>query len=852
MVLFAVFNVLLHKYTSQEYITVGTPVTDRPHVDLHQMIGMFVNMMPVRSFPSPSKTFETFLKEIKETSLEVYKNQDCQFDVLVEKLGLKGNIESNPLFNVAFALQNIDLKPVIIDGAIVRPYQIRHKVSHFDMVFEVLENKNEIDIIIEFSTTLFKKASIQRFGKSFKTILEEITSNPDIEIGNIKALTQNELKQILFDFNDTSKEYSQNKLIHQLFEEQVTKQPDAIAVEYKNQQVPYRELNEHSNSLAAILREQVTEAGKLIAIVIDRSIEIIIGVMSILKAGGAYVPLEPYLPDERIRKILEDLNIETVITGKSQLEKVSRITREIKYIKNIICIDIYNTFPNMLTGTGEDDKVFHYNGKGLSEMNNLVPLQTSDDTAYVIFTSGSTGTPKGVVVRHKPVINLIEWVNNTFNVNHQDKLLFITSISFDLSVYDIFGILCAGGTIHLKLLDEIREPGELANSIIEHGITFWDSAPPALQQLNSYFAQLENKGKSKLRLVFLSGDWIPVTLPNVVRETFKNVKVIGLGGATEAAIWSNYYPIGLVEAHWVSIPYGKPIQNAKYYILDKSLKPCPIGVAGDLYIGGQCLATGYINDPELTASKFIENPFVAGEKIYKTGDLARWFEDGNMEFLGRADYQVKIRGFRIELGEIESSMLKHELIKEAVVLAKGEKRGDKHLVAYFVADEQFTVQDLKSFLLKELPEYMVPSYFIQIEEMPLTPNGKLDRKALETMEAEVINTGVEYLAPTTELEMKIREMFNEEIGIEIGLNDNFFDVGFSSITIIKVLNKVNNLFNTDITVIKMFQYPTIKTFVQYLNEVLNEGNINEGRVGEHSLEDSFSVFEKTLSLLQNE
>lgn len=857
MALFAVFNVLLSKYTGQEDIVIGTPGNDRTHVDLHDMIGMFVNMMPIRTYPSPQKTFSSFLEEVRQISLNAYKNQDCQFETLVEKLGLKGNVKSNPLFSVAFVLQNIDLKPFSLNGLTVRPRQVKHKISHFDIVFELEENsRGGIDVIIEFSTALFRRRTMERLGESFETILERVTADPNVPLANVRAITDKERERILVDFNDTAAPYGETRLVQQLFEDRVRAQPDSIAVEFQGKRVTYRELNERSNALAVVLRERGVAAGSLVSVILDRSLEMIISVMGVLKAGGAYVPLEPYLPEERIGTIMKGLRLETVITDPNQYAKVSRVAGTIESVRDIVCIDVYSDSLRQPGPEPVAKNILLF--RGTEKAADPVPVQSPDDMAYVIFTSGSTGVPKGVVVTHKPVVNLIEWVNAEFGVGPGDRLLFVTSLSFDLSVYDIFGILSAGGTILLKSQDEIREPGILVNSIMEEGVTFWDSAPPALQPLIPFFSRVQDTAKSRLRLVFLSGDWIPVTLPDALRRTFPDVNVVSLGGATEATVWSNYYPVDRLEPHWVSIPYGKPIQNAKYFILDQSLAPCPIGVVGDLYIGGKCLASGYINDPELTARKFIEDPFERGGTLYKTGDLARWYEDGNMEFLGRADQQVKIRGFRIEPGEIENALLKHESIKEAAVLAKGEPHGTRHLNAYFVANRQFTVPEIKEFLMRQLPDYMVPSYFIQLDQMPLTPNGKLDRKRLEALETGPIRTSVEYSSPTSELEVKISDIFRESLGVEIGLNDNFFDVGASSITIIEVISKLNAILGKDITVIKMFQYPTVRTFAEYLSGQAGGEPAEAAPAcakadgGEKGVADPLAVFEKNMDLIRNQ
>jgi amino acid adenylation domain-containing protein len=589
------------------------------------------------------------------------------------------------------------------------------------------------------------------------------------------------------------------------------------------------------------------------AVVINRTVEMVIAVMAILKAGGAYVPLEPYLPGERIRVCLASLNVKWLLTNRGQLRKMAGISGHLAELTHIFCLDARETGepPDNLPGNKT------LTGPGQIETNNgenLQPINQSTDIAYVIFTSGTTGNPKGVVEQHRPVINTIQWVNAAGNVNPADKLLFIASLSFDLSVYDIFGVLAAGGTIRVARDIEIKTPGHLLNIILREGITAWDSAPAALQQLVPAIQALgetsHNPGDSIFRLVLLSGDWIPVTLPDILREAFTGIRVMALGGATEATIWSNHYPVGDVDPQWSSIPYGKPIQNARYYILDSYLKPCPTGVPGDLYIGGQCLASGYINEVELTAAKFPVNPFIAGERMYRTGDRARFFPDGNIEFLGRIDNQVKIRGYRVELGEIESKLAAHPHIKATIVSARQLKEKEKYLCAYIVFKDIWEVEgsvnvaQLREHLSKLLPDYMIPAHFIEIDEIPLTPNGKVDRKALEKM-GQHLETGVEYEAPSNEMETVIANIWKEALGLDkIGIHDNFFDLGGNSMSIVGVNDKLSTIIGRKIPVAKMFVYPTI----QSLAEFLAHGQTGDDSAGE-TIEESVDALEDALELL---
>jgi amino acid adenylation domain-containing protein len=466
------------------------------------------------------------------------------------------------------------------------------------------------------------------------------------------------------------------------------------------------------------------------------------------------------------------------------------------------------------------------------ESNPRVPI-TPDDVAYVIYTSGSTGLPKGVVVSHRSVANVIDWVNRSYGIGRDDCLLFVTSLCFDLSVYDIFGMLAAGGAIRVASRDELREPKRLVELLCNGGVTFWDSAPATLQQLTPFFpSQTEPVGADaclgRLRLVFLSGDWIPLGLPSDLRAAFPGVKVISLGGATEASIWSNSYPVSEVKDHWVSIPYGKPIQNAQYYVLDSHLEPCPVGIPGDLYIGGDCLALGYAA-PELTAEKFIPHPFsqARGARLYRTGDRARFWPDGNIEFLGRLDQQVKIRGFRIELGEIESVLRSYPLVRECLVALREDAARDKRLIAYLVCqgDVPPSISELRSCVREKLPEYMVPSAFILLSSFPLTSNGKIDYRALPAADSAGDYGANDFVAPRNSTEKELSAIWAEVLRLDnLSINDNFFELGGHSLLATQVIVRVRDVFQVELPLRSIFESPTIMTLALAVIQAQEKSN----------------------------
>ncbi|HSE18132.1 MAG TPA: amino acid adenylation domain-containing protein [Pyrinomonadaceae bacterium] len=1071
MTLMATFQLLLWRYTGQEDIAVGTPVANRTRAETEDLIGFFVNALVLRTDVSGNPTFRELLQRVRETALGAYAHQDIPFEKLVEELAPERNLSVTPLFQVVFAMQNTPSPEIRLKDLQLSLVEAERETSKFDIVLAMWETGEDLEGSLEYNTDLFEAATMQRLLHHFQRLLEGIVKDPDASIADLPLLAASERQQLLIEWNDTRKTFRQELCIHQLFESQAAKNPNATAVVFEDEQFSYDELNRRANRLAHKLIELGIGPEMRAGVLMERSLVMVLAVMSVLKAGGTYVPLDPSWPLERLRWIASSLGIRCLLTQHAKLRAIHELQWKLPHLTDVICLDVETQRPRaetldqgvvrsiwdhvaeqsvdevtaggfissytgepfaesevreyvdrvaelaqpflgadrrvleigcgsglvmfelaprvgryvgldpsaatqkqnlsrvaekgsdkikLVTGFADQiDTMFEPEsfdlivmastaqffpgpnyfaavlekslkllapggtillsdimdarrkqefGESLQDFQRLTPqartktkldgelyfdeayffdleatlpdvcdvrirhreqgfrnelgyrfdvilkkddgrecardhrtmqprkriwtnwhLQTlpesnpptkvdSANVAYIIHTSGSTGEPKGVMVQHRPIINLIEWVNTTFKVGAGDRLLFVTSLNFDLSVYDIFGALAAGATIHVASRADLREPQRLAGILQEQPITFWDSAPVALQQLTPYFSN----GPGHLRLVFLSGDWIPLRLPEEVRAAFPKTQVISLGGATEASVWSNVFPVTTIEPHWASIPYGKPLQNARYHILDSRLSPVPIGVPGDLYIGGECLALGY-TDASLTAEQFIPDPFSVegGARLYMTGDRARYHADGNIEFLGRRDQQVKIRGYRIELGEIETALAANRAVREAVVTVREDLPGEKRLVGYIVPAQQSapTTSELHSFLKEKLPGYMLPSAFVMLEALPLTPNGKLNRRALPAPDASRPALAASYLAPATELERRIAEIWQDILGVDrIGMRDNFFELGGHSLLLVQMHARLNETLRQEVSIIELFKYPTIASLAAHLTE----------------------------------
>lgn len=654
---------------------------------------------------------------------------------------------------------------------------------------------------------VLSQAQVEGMAAQFLAFMQDLLTQPDTDLASLPvspyhppAMPAVARHRLLVEWNATQVDYPRHWRIHDLFEAQAQQAPDAIAVVFDGQSLTYGELNRRSNQLAHYLQLFRVQPEVCVGVCLERSLELVVALMAILKAGGAYVPLDPTYPPDRLVHIATDAQLAVVLTQEKLLPVLSSSTMP------TLCLD---TLGDILATTPDT---------------NPCSSVTSTNLAYIIYTSGSTGKPKGVLIEHGGVVNTILDINRRFAVNANDRVLAVCSLNFDLSVYDIFGLLAAGGTIVLPKPAIAPDLNHWHTLMHQEQITLWNSAPPMMQMVVNYLADANYLLPASLRLVLLSGDWIPITLPNHIRQQQQGntpMQIISLGGATEASIWSILYLIETVDPSWTSIPYGKPMANQQFYILDEQQQLVPAGTIGELYIGGDGVARGYHNRPQLNATKFMPDPFhsAPGYRLYRTGDLGRYQADGTIEFLGRIDHQVKIRGFRVELGEIETVLSQHGGVREAAVLSRDDPTGVKQLVAYLVPNQDQCdrsnhdattkfVNEIRRFLQAKLPGYMVPAAFVVMTSLPLTPNGKLDRQALPEPTGALNNTAP--VAPRNDVERQLVAIWQEYLGVAaIGVQDNFFELGGHSLLATRLWAQIEKTFHTDLPLITLFQASTI-------------------------------------------
>ncbi len=797
MIGLAAWQVVLARLTGQTDIAVGSPVAGRTRPETEPLIGMFTNMLVLRTSLAGDPTFRDVLERVRQTRFDAFVHQDAPIDLLAEELRPARDPARQPFFQTAFYYQNVRILPERFSRVRLTNMPVHNGTSMFDIRL-VLED-GPFDSVwgwIEYDSALFAAVDIHRMVSRFMTVLEHATADPTLKIGEIPLMSPDERRRILRDWNDTAAPYPHADTLPDAFRRQAAGRPDAVALVTKNESVTYGQLRRRADQIAARLLALGVKPGDFVGVCLSRSPDMVAAVLAVTHVGGAYVPFDATYPADRLQFMADDSGAKVIVTQSALADRIPAGDRQ------FLVID-----------------------RPMAE-SEAVPagLATPDHVAYVIYTSGSTGRPKGVVVRHKAAVNTVDWVNQTLNVGPADRLLFVTSLSFDLSVYDIFGVLGAGGSLYVTTETELRDPQRLAELLHGGAVTMWDSAPAALQQLVPFFHPAE--GAATLRLVMLSGDWIPVTLPDQVRGTFPNAKVVSLGGATEAAIWSNWYPVEAVDPSWASIPYGKPIRNSVYHILDEHLRPADVGTPGELHIGGLCLADGYLNRPELTAQRFIADPFRPNERLYKTGDLAKYWPDGTIEFLGRIDHQVKVRGYRVELGEIEAGLSQHAGVRDAVVKAFRGADGVVGLVAFVVARRKVDTHELGAHLRGRMPDYMVPATFVFLDALPLTPNGKVDRGALKPpSQAQPTRAAKPKEPPANDLEATIAEAFSEVLGAgAVGRDDNFFDLGGHSLKAAELVARVQQYLGFELKLAALLAAPTVRELAVMIQQKLELGH----------------------------
>ncbi|MEH2173668.1 non-ribosomal peptide synthetase [Nostoc sp.] len=796
---------LLSRYSGESNVVFGTLISGRPPAlkGVESMVELLINTLPVRVQVCEEADLLPWLQQLQAQQVE---REHYSYTPLVEIQGWSEVAQGMPLFESIVVFENDPAdsylqqqNPSLKVGRINTIEQTNYPLT----VAAVLGQ--ELSISIRYNTIRFEPAAISRMLGHFQTLLEAIVVNPRRHLQELPLLTEVERHKLLVEWNNTQIEYPQDKCIHQLFEAQVEQTPDAVAVMFEDQQLTYQELNCRANQLAHHLQALGIGPGVLVGICVERSIEMIVGLLGILKAGGAYVPLDPTYPEVRLTYMLSDLQVSVLLTQQTLIPRLP------KHSERVVCLDTD-------WGVISQEKT----------ANPVNGLQGSH-LAYVIYTSGSTGIPKGVMIQHQSLVNFTEMARVEYEIDRRDRILQFASISFDAAAEEIYPCLTSGGMLVLRTDEILRSVPEFLQKSRDLQLTVLDLPTAYWHQIVSELASANLVLPESLRLVIIGGE---KALPEQVRIWHTCVgslpRLVNTYGPTEATVVTTLCTLSRsVLANRQEVSIGVPVLNVQVYILDQYLQPVPIGVLGELYIGGAGLALGYLNRPDLTSEKFIPNPFSQeeGARLYKTNDLARYLNDGNIEFLGRLDEQVKIRGFRIEPGEIEAVLITHPKVQGTKVIAREDQPGDKRLVAYVVPyqGQSLILSELRRFLKQNLPEYMIPSAFVMLQALPMTPNGKVDSRALPTPDLSQRSLEVGYLPPHTPTEEVLVAIWNKVLGVEVGIHDNFFELGGHSLKATQVMSRVKETFRLTLPVRCLFEEPTIVKLSKAIEKAKHSG-----------------------------
>ncbi|MDQ0232871.1 non-ribosomal peptide synthetase [Metabacillus malikii] len=798
MTVFSIYNILLSKYSGQEDITVGIPVIGRKHNEIKNVIGMFVNTLAIRSYPDSNLSFKEFLCSVKENLLKTYENQDYPFEHLIELLEIQINRNQAPLFDTIFTMQDKKIESLTVGDLEIQSVEVTSKDIKFDLSFEAVERENQLQVKILYSTALFNQSTIERMVDGFMEIVQRVTTEPNTSLKDIVLLDKAEQQKQIYEWNDTKHLVDVSKGYHEKLEEQVNRTPYHTAVFENDTGLTYMELNQKANKVARYLRSVGVAPDDLVGIMLERSTDMLIGILGILKAGAAYLPINPHLPAERIQYMIQDSEINVLVTSGSMKQEI---------VFSGLTIHLH------------DDEIKK------QDHTNLPSVTKPTSLAYVIYTSGSTGNPKGVMIEHQSLINRIDWMQSRYPLTEEDIIMQKTPFTFDVSVWELLWSSLYGAKVYMLPPNGEKDPAIICEAIEKHRITAMHFVPTMFSMFLDHLKYYKGSyDLSSLRQIFTSGEALLSSHVTAFHQYVKKefgTRLTNLYGPTEATIDVSYYDC---EDEYVStVPIGKPIYNTSLYILNKHHHIQPVGVEGELYISGIGLARGYLNRQELTDEKFVDNPFIPGSKMYQTGDIAKYLPDGNIEYIGRTDDQVKIRGNRVEIGEIETNLTGYDSITDAVVLPIQDENGNYELFAYYVASQPIPNMELRNYQSKMLPDYMLPSMYVFVERMPLNASCKVDRKELQKLKN--VTKSSEFMVASNEVEQKLTRIWADVLHIDeqkIGINDSFFELGGHSLKAISIISKVYEEFATTLSLKDVFHSPTIKEQAEILVKNGNE------------------------------
>ncbi|MFN6517006.1 MAG: non-ribosomal peptide synthetase [Nostoc sp. CreGUA01] len=800
MSLLAAFNILLYRYTNQEDILIGSPIANRNRAELEGMLGLFVNTLLLRNNLSGNPSFRELLHRVREVTLNAYAHQDLPFEMLVEELQPERDLSRNPLYEVMFVLQNTPTSVEETSGLTLRTLEFDSGTAQLDIFLSISESEEGLTGFLEYNTDIFDSTTIIQFLSNFQTLLENIVTNPEQHLSELSILTASEQEQLLFKFNQTCADYPQDITLHQLFEQQVELTPDSVALISESEEITYCQLNHRVNQLVHYLQKQGVTKETLVALCLERSLDMIVGILAILKAGGAYIPLDPNYPVERLNFILSDSQASLLISNQEILEKLSLFSDK------IVCLDVHK------------DEIAQ------QSLENPINIYSSDNLAYIIYTSGSTGMPKGVLGTHRGTVNGLHWLWKTYPFTEGEVCCQKTAISFVDSVWEIFAPLLGGIPTVIISNATVLDPQLFIETLAHHKVTRIVLVPSLLRLFFDNYSHIIKK-LSQLKLWISSGEALSVKLVKTFQELIPFAKLINLYGSSEVSANATYYDTSLLQEEANSVLIGRPIDNIQIYVLNRDLQPTPIGVVGELYIGGDGLARGYLHRPELTPEKFIDNPFIPGKKLYKTGDLVRYLKDANLEYLGRDDEQIKIRGFRVELGEIASVIAQHPDVQESVVIASNDAEENQRLIAYIVTNQQDIATQLLPELQQKLPNYMIPSAFVVVDELPLTPNGKVDKRALQNHIIIEQHTNKSFVNPRNFTELALAKLWENLLNKSpVGVIDNFFDLGGHSFLAVRLMAQIQDKFGHNLPLSTLFENPTIEKLATIVSQPFRQSS----------------------------